>query len=100
LPRVLSLLVLAVGLGMSACSSSQNACNAFCTHAADCNAQPSSGCAFACTDPSAPYPYGGTCTDYTAAYDCLAALPCADFTGGSGADPSAVEACKTQGGCN
>jgi len=95
-------------LTLAACSSSSNdaagACTSYCTHILGCLNEPTAGCSAACSDPAAYNPSGGSCTNYTALFNCLAGLPCADFTGvGDGGfvdGGSGIADCATQGGCH
>ncbi len=94
--RILGLSLALAWLG--GCGSN-DPCTSFCTHSLSCLGQPTAGCGAACVDPALYNPYGGSCTDYNAFYDCLNGIPCNDLTDDAGTNSSAVVSCKSAGHC-
>jgi hypothetical protein len=72
-----------------------SACNGYCDKILSCDGAPTNGCGAACSDPNNYAPSGmNGCSNLTGLFNCLAGLPCSDFTGSGGT--ADIENCGVQ----
>jgi hypothetical protein len=126
----LNLVVVSLGLAFAACGGSSasdggtsggtngggttggggdvtSACTGYCSHALVCttgisSSQATAACMSSCSN-LASQMNGYTCSDATGFFNCLAVLPCADYTGlldGGGNFTTDVTNCATSHGCS
>jgi len=119
----LTLVVVTLGLALAACGGSTasdggtsggttggtmgndptSACVAFCSKELSCLGAPTSSCGSSCAN-LAGQMQGFTCSDATGFFNCLAGLPCSDYTalldGGGGNFSTDVVNCGNANGCH